>query len=136
MFETLNDFNLSHAEDEDKENVDVILAEAKRCDTLVYAPGVGKAKKHSFQLRSLQVLSLLKPYEKKLSCIADKSGTMRFVHPLTPCVREWNLMKFKLATFLTLVVIQYLLRGKRMQKNKEYVKLPALLMGRELMLGT
>ena len=117
LFATLNDFILSYAEDEDKENMDVILDEAKKCDTLVYAPGVGKAKNHNFQLRSSQVLSRLKLYEKKLNCIADKSGKMRFVHPLTPCVREWNLMKFKISDIFDTCDVVAPIEGKKNVKK-------------------
>ena len=91
LFATLNDFSLSQAEDEDAENINVIITEAKKCDCLVYAPGVGKSKNPSFILRSTQVLEALKPYEKKLKCIGNGNGTAKFMHPLTPAVREWNL---------------------------------------------
>ena len=87
--------SLSSAETEDGENLKAIISEAKKCDTVVYAPGVGKAKNKDFQNRSTQVLTQLKPYEKKLKCISNKTGSVRLVHPLTPCVREWTLSPFK-----------------------------------------
>ena len=96
LFATLNDFSIANAEDEDLDNLKVIIDEVKKCDTLVYAPGVGKAKNASFQMRSKQILTELKKYEKKLYCIADKSGLTKFVHPLTPCVREWSLLPFSI----------------------------------------
>jgi len=91
LFATLDDFTFESAEDEDKENLKVILAEAKSCDTLVYAPGVGKAKSQAFQKRSEQVLSQLKPYEKKLKCLTNADGNARLRHPLTPALRHWVL---------------------------------------------
>lgn len=100
LFATLNDFNLSSSENEDTENMKVILDEAEKCDIVVYSPGVGKAKNHNFQTRSSQVLSQLKPFEKKLHCITNKDGNIKFVHPLTPCVREWSMTKFKIGEIL------------------------------------
>ena len=76
IFATLDDFNLESAEDEEKENMKTILAEAKRCDVVVYASGIGKAKLPAFQKRSEQVLSQLKPYEKKLMCLTNEEGTV------------------------------------------------------------
>ena len=69
LFATLDDADFTSAEKEDKENMKIILAEAKKCDTLVYAPGIGKAKNPAFQVRSEQILSQLKSYEKKMMCI-------------------------------------------------------------------
>lgn len=92
LFADLNDFSLSHSEHNDDANLDVIIAKAKCCDTLVYAPGVGKAKNQTFIARSTEVLSALRPYQEKLHCIGNKSGSIKLVHPLTPCVRQWNLL--------------------------------------------
>ena len=91
LFATLNDFSLSQVENEDIENLNVIKAEAKNCNCLVYAPGVGKSKNPAFILRAAQVLEVLKPYERKLKCIGNESGTARLMHPLTPAVRSWHL---------------------------------------------
>lgn len=91
IFATLDDFNLESAEDEDKKNMKTILAEAKRCDVVVYASGIGKAKLPAFQKRSEQVLSQLKPYEKKLMCLTNEEGTVRLRHVLTPALRHWVL---------------------------------------------
>ncbi len=91
LFSNLDDFSLESAEDEDKENMKIIVAEAKSCDTLVYAPGVGKAKSQAFQKRTEQVLSQLKSYEKKLKCITNEDGSIRLRHPLTPALRYWHL---------------------------------------------
>ena len=103
LFATLDDFSLMNAEDEDKENMKVILAEAKKCDTLVYAPGVGKAKNQAFQLRSEQVLSQLKPYEKKMKCISNEDGSIRLRHPLTPSVRTWYLSDVTIAEAMQII---------------------------------
>ena len=91
LFATLDDADFTSAEKEDKENMKIILEEAKKCDTLVYAPGIGKAKNPAFQVRSEQVLSHLKPYEKKMMCITNEERTIRLRHPLTPALRTWYL---------------------------------------------
>ena len=43
---TLNDFSLKQAEAEDTYNMDAILSSVTDADDVVYAPGVGKAKKN------------------------------------------------------------------------------------------
>ena len=102
LFATLNDFSLSHAEDSDDVNLDVIVSKAKSCDTLVYAPGVGKAKNQAFLARSAEVLNALRPYQEKLHCIGNKSGNIKLVHPLTPCVRQWNLLPLNIDDLIDL----------------------------------
>ena len=97
LFATLNDFDLSHAEKEDKVNLDIILKETENSDRVIYAPGVGRTKNQVFKDRAEQVLDAMKPYENKLYCIASKDGKLRMVHPLTPQVREWVLEKTTVA---------------------------------------
>jgi len=104
LFSVLNDFSLSESNEEDIANLEVILTEAKNCDTIVYAPGVGKAKNQIFQKRSSEVIKALKPYEKKLMCISNKAGTVRLVHPLTPSVRVWNLTPLKISELSSAII--------------------------------
>ncbi len=91
LFSTLGDFTLSEAESEDPENLKAIVDACKDADLIVYAPGVGKAKLQAFQERSKQVLEALRPYEKKLKCLASASGKTKLLHPLCPAVRKWNI---------------------------------------------
>ena len=100
LFSLLNDTALNHAEADDPANLNIILEEVKRSDTVVYAPGVGKTMNPVFQKRAAQVLEILKPYEDKLHCIVSKDGISRFVHPLTPNVRQWVLEKTTVAACL------------------------------------
>lgn len=100
LFATLNDYYLSCAENDDSENIEVIVEEAKKADVIVYAPGVGKAKNQSFQLRSEKVIKELKPYQKKLKCITNKDNSVRLVHPLTPSVRTWELSDVKISEII------------------------------------
>ena len=91
LFSTLNDFALKEAEDEDLENIKTITKTAKTADVIIYAAGVGKAKNKAFKQRQEQVLTALRPYEKKLNCLCDHLGGSRLQHPLSPAVREWHL---------------------------------------------
>lgn len=96
LFATLNDFSLKQAENEDPENLNVIVQEAKNADCIVYAPGVGKAKSKVFQERQEQVLHALLPFENKLNCLCDGTGNSRLQHPLSPAVRTWYLSPLKI----------------------------------------
>ncbi len=91
LFCTLNDFSLSQAEEADKENLKIIQEVAETADTIVYAAGVGKAKNKAFQKRQADVLTLLKPFKKKLRCLCNQNGEARLQHPLSPAVRTWYL---------------------------------------------
>lgn len=91
LFATLNDTALTCDEERDDVNLAMILEEVKKSDTVIYAPGVGKAKNPVFQTRAAQVLETLKPYSKKLKCISNEDDTVRLLHPLTPVVRTWYL---------------------------------------------
>ena len=91
LFAAMGDTRFSAAEEEDKENMKVILEMAKKCDTLVYAPGNGKAKNEMFQMRAVKVLNALKPYEKKMKCLSNEDDSVRLCHPLFPAVRVWYL---------------------------------------------
>ena len=104
LFATLGDFTLSQAEPEDSENMKAILDAAKDADMIIYAPGVGKNKLQVFQERSTQVLTALRPYEKKLKCLASASGKAKLLHPLCPSVRKWNIAELRLDELLSTTV--------------------------------
>ena len=96
LFSNINDFALREAEEEDPENVQAIIAAAEKADCLVMGAGTGKAKNKLFQRRLEQVLTALRPYEKKLHCLCDETGGSRGLHPLSPRVREWYLSPMKI----------------------------------------
>ena len=91
LFATLNDFSLSHAEDEDPDNLKAILEVCQAADQIVYAPGTGKAKSKVLQRRQEQVLNALRPYESKLNCLTNAEGKARLQHPLSPALKTWVL---------------------------------------------
>ena len=104
LFATLGDPTFSTAEADDKENMKVILDMSKKCDTLVYAPGTGKAKNEMFQMRSAKVLNALKPYEKKMKCLSNEDDSVRLCHPLFPAVRVWYLRDTTIAEAMQAIV--------------------------------
>lgn len=83
LFATLNDFSLTHAEDEDPDNLKAILDICQNADQIVYAPGTGKAKSKVLQRRQEQVLNALRPYESKLNCLTNADGKAQLQHPLS-----------------------------------------------------
>lgn len=91
LFATLGDYGLTHAEDEDPENLKAILDICQNADQIVYAPGTGKAKSKVFQQRQEQVLNALRPYEFKLNCLTNSEGKARLQHPLSPALKTWVL---------------------------------------------
>ena len=115
LFSTLNDYELENAED-DPDNLKAIVASAKEADTIVYAAGVGKAKKQEFLKRQTDVLSSLKPYEKKLYCIGNEAETVKLRHPLSPIVRQWKLLKLTVAEALEYTEAE---AAKKPQKKKK-----------------
>lgn len=100
LFSNINDFALREAEEEDPENLQAIIAAAEKADCLVMGAGTGKAKNKLFQRRLEQVLTALRPYEKKLHCLCDETGGSRGLHPLSPRVREWQLSPMKINELL------------------------------------
>lgn len=100
LFATSGDFTLSEAEPEDPENMKAILDAAENNDLILFAPGVGKNKLPVFQQRSKQVLEALRPYEYKLKCLTSASGKSRYLHPLCPAVRTWNLAELRIDELL------------------------------------
>ena len=101
LFATLGDFSLTSAEVKDPENMKAILDAVKDADEVIYAPGVGKNKLQVFQERSTQVLTALRPYEKKLKCLTSTSGKAKLLHPLCPAVRKWHIAELRLDELLS-----------------------------------
>ena len=91
LFATLGDYGLTHAEDEDPDNLKSILDICQNADQIVYAPGTGKAKSKVFQRRQEQVLNALRRYESKLNCLTNSEGKARLQHPLSPALKTWVL---------------------------------------------
>lgn len=91
LFATLGNYTLTIEEGDDPENLKAIVDAAKKADVVVWAPGVGKSKVQMFLDRASQILTALKPYEKKLKCLTNASGKVKLLHPLCPAVRNWVL---------------------------------------------
>ena len=91
LFSTINDFDLKSADNEDPENLQVILDAVSSTSCFVVGCGTGKSKNAKFHQRLEQVLLALRPYEDKLHCLCDKNGGSKYLHPLSPRVREWHL---------------------------------------------
>ena len=106
LFATLNDFSLKQTTSEDAENLDVIVQEATSAEKIVFAPGTGKAKNKLFMEVQEQTLLALQPYEGKLYCLCDKEGGSRYLHPLSPRVREWHLSPLKISELVELPAIE------------------------------
>lgn len=102
LFATLGNIDINEETGDDPENIDAIIKAVQDGDTVIYAPGVGKAKLQAFQKRSTQVLDALRPFEKKLKCLTSASGKAKFLHPLCPSVRFWgNLAEFSVSELLS-----------------------------------
>ena len=97
----LNDFNLQHSE-EDPENVEEIVKQAKSAECVVYAPGTGKSKSKTFLCLQERVLLALRDYESKLYCLCNEDGEGRLQHPLSPQVRTWSLSPLKISELITI----------------------------------
>lgn len=97
LFSTLNDYSLKCAEGMDIENTNIIVASAKKADTIVYAPGVGKAANKDFIARQEHILTSLLPMQDKLHCLCNANGHGRLQHPLSPAVRTWTLSPLKVS---------------------------------------
>ena len=100
LFSTINDFDLKEADDEDPENLQEILDTVKSVACFVVGCGTGKSKNAKFHQRLEQVLLSLRPYEDKLYCLCDKYGGSKYLHPLSPRVREWHLSPLKVSELI------------------------------------
>ena len=120
LFSKINDFGLKEAEDEDSENLKTILTAAEKSTCLVMGAGTGKAKNKTFQRRLVQVLTAIRPYEDKLHCLCDENGGSKYLHPLSPRVREWHLMPMKISKLIDIPMgeVSSKTKGKSAKKEK------------------
>lgn len=116
LFPMLNDFALKHAKGNDAENMDVIIREAAAAEKVVYAPGTGKAKNKLFMEVQEQVLLALLPYEDKLHCLCDSLGGSKYLHPLSPRVRQWHLSLMRVKELIDVPVVAQ--EPKKKNKSK------------------
>ena len=69
-----------------------------------------------------RVLLGLRPYEAKLHCLCDENGGSRYLHPLSPRVREWRLLPPKICELVELpqeVVVEQKKKAKGKAAQKE-----------------
>ena len=92
LFATINDFSLKHSTSNDAENLEAIIRAAESASCVVYGAGTGKQKNKLFAEVQEKVLLALRPYEDKLRCLCDEKGGSKYLHPLSPRVREWHLV--------------------------------------------
>lgn len=104
LFSAINDFDLKEADDEDPENLQAILNAVTSTSCFVVGCGTGKSKNVKFHQRLEQVLLELKPHEDKLHCLCDKNGGSKYLHPLSPRVREWHLSPLKVSELIDIPV--------------------------------
>lgn len=121
MFSKVNDFALKDSKDEDQENIRAILDAAEKCTCLVMGAGTGKAKNKTFQHRLEQVLTAIRPYEDKLHCLCDEKGGSKYLHPLSPRVREWHLMPMKISELIDVHMEEVSSKTKAKSAKKEKV---------------
>ncbi len=91
LFPVINDFSLKASSGIDPENLEVIVKAVEASSCAVFAPGTGKAKNRLFAEVQKETLLALRPYEAKLRCLCDEKGGSKYLHPLSPRVREWHL---------------------------------------------
>jgi len=101
LFSTINDFALKRVEEEDSNNLNAILRAVECSDCVVFASGTGKTKNKTYIQRAQQVLTALRPYEAKLYCLCDQEGGSRYLHPLSPRVREWYMSPLTINELIT-----------------------------------
>ena len=104
LFATINDFSLKHSTSDDAENMEAILKAAAVADCVVYGAGTGKAKNKLFAEVQEKTLLALKSYGDKLHCLCDKDGGSRYLHPLSPRVREWHLAPLVMSELIDIPV--------------------------------
>ena len=69
-----------------------IISCAEAADKIIVAYGSFTKTRNIFANREKQVLTLLKPYQDKIFQITD-GESRKFLHPLTPCVRNSFILK-------------------------------------------
>ena len=122
LFATINDFSLKHSTSDDAENLETIAKAVEAASCVVFAPGTGKAKNRLFMEVQKEVLLALRPYEDKLHCLCDKNGGSRYLHPLSPRVREWHLAPLSISELIDVPVVmeqeKVTSKGKNAKKGK------------------
>ena len=105
LFPVINDFLLQASSGIDAENLEVIVKAVEASSCAVFAPGTGKAKNRLFMEVQKETLLALRPYEAKLHCLCDEKGGSRYLHPLSPRVREWHLASFSISELIDVPVV-------------------------------
>lgn len=122
LFATINDFSLKHSASDDAENLEAIICAVESASCVVYGAGTGKAKNKLFAEVQEKVLLALRPYEDKLHCLCDENGGSRYLHPLSPRVREWHLSPLGISELIDVPVVmeqeKVPLKGKGAKKGK------------------
>lgn len=119
LFSTINDFDLKEADDEDPKNLQAILDAIAYVSCFVVGCGTGKSKNAKFHQRLEQVLLALRPYEDKLHCLCDKNGGSKYLHPLSPRVRQWHLSPLKVGELIDIPVEEAAPKKKGKISRKE-----------------
>ena len=104
LFPVINDFLLHASSGIDAENLEVIVKAVEASSCAVFAPGTGKAKNRLFMEVQKETLLALRPYEAKLHCLCDEKGGSKYLHPLSPRVREWHLTPLSISELIDIPV--------------------------------
>ena len=104
LFATINDFSLKNSTSDDAENLEAIIRAVESASCVVYGAGTGKSKNKLFAEVQEKVLLALRPYENKLHCLCDEKGGSRYLHPLSPRVREWHLSPLSISELIDIPV--------------------------------
>lgn len=104
LFATINDFSLKHSTSDDAENMEAILKAVEAANCVVYGAGTGKMKNKLFAEVQEKTLLALRPYGDKLHCLCDKEGGSKYLHPLSPRVREWHLSPLVMSELIDIPV--------------------------------
>jgi hypothetical protein len=104
LFPVINDFSLKASSGSDAENLEVIVKAVEVSTCAVFAPGTGKAKNRLFMEVQKETLLALRPYEAKLRCLCDEKGGSKYLHPLSPRVREWHLAPLSISELIDITM--------------------------------
>ena len=104
LFSTINDFSLKGSQSDDPENLEAILKAAESASCVVYGAGTGKQKNKLFAEVQEKTLLALRPYGDKLHGLCDKDGGSKYLHPLSPRVREWHLLPLVMSELIDIPV--------------------------------
>lgn len=104
LFPVINDFSLKASSGIDAENLEVIVKAVEASSCAVFAPGTGKAKNRLFAEVQKEILLALRHYEAKLRSLCDEKGGSKYLHPLSPRVREWHLMPLSISELIDIPV--------------------------------